>query len=127
MPESLMERFANPDFFAGLPLGEKLAGAGVTTLMGMGTTFVVLLLLWACIVVMSKAVARFSRPAADPAPAPAAKPDAPAAEDGALLAAVAMAAIAASEGADRPLVVRRIRRIAGPDNAWSGAGRLEHK
>ena len=113
-----MERFANPDFFAGLPLGEKLAGAGVTTLMGMGTTFVVLLLLWACIVVMSKAVARFSSPAAAPAPA---------AEDGARRAAVAMAAIAASEGADGPLVVRRIRRIAGPDNAWSGAGRLEHK
>ena len=124
-----MERFANPEFFSGLPLGDKLAGAGVTTLMGMGTTFVVLLLLWGCIVVMSKLVARFSGSGkvAKPAVA-AAAPEQASVQDTALLAAVAMAAISAYEGSETGTpVIRRIRRVSGPDNAWSGAGRMEWK
>ena len=33
---SLMEQFANPDMIENLSMADKLAGAGITTLMGMG-------------------------------------------------------------------------------------------
>ena len=41
-----MERFADPTLFESLTFGEKVAASLVTTLMGMGTTFVILILLW---------------------------------------------------------------------------------
>ena len=43
---SLMEQFANPETMQSLSIGDKLAGAGITTVMGMGITVVVLILLW---------------------------------------------------------------------------------
>lgn len=49
----LMERFADPALFESLTFGDKVAGSLVTTLMGMGTTFVVLTLLWGVIVFIS--------------------------------------------------------------------------
>ena len=51
---SLMERFADPSLIDSLSGGDKLVGALITTLMGMGTTFVILVLIWGIIVVMSK-------------------------------------------------------------------------
>ena len=51
---SLMEQFANPETMQSLSIGDKLAGAGITTVMGMGITFVVLILLWGCIAFMTK-------------------------------------------------------------------------
>jgi threonine/homoserine/homoserine lactone efflux protein len=45
----LMERFANPELFEGLTFAEKMAGGAVTLLMGMGITFIVLMILWGCI------------------------------------------------------------------------------
>ena len=50
----LMEQFANPETVHSLSMGEKLAGAGITTIMGMGITFIVLLLLWGCVAIMTK-------------------------------------------------------------------------
>ena len=50
----LMEQFANPDMMHSLSVGDKLVGAGITTLMGMGITFIVLILLWGCIAIMTK-------------------------------------------------------------------------
>lgn len=151
---SLMELFANPDTVHELPFMDKLAGAGITTLMGMGTTFTILLLLWGIIAITTKlmsmgnakkeayvaAHAGGHAPAAAPAPAaatPAAAAAAPApaasaetvagtADDGALAAVIA-AAIAAYEGgtAEPDLIVKRIRRVSGPSTVWSNAGRNE--
>ncbi|MBR5741507.1 MAG: OadG family protein, partial [Firmicutes bacterium] len=50
----LMERFANPELFKGLTFGEKMAGGGVTLLMGMGMTFLILCIIWGCIALMGK-------------------------------------------------------------------------
>ena len=43
---SLMEQFANPTYFEGLSMGERLTGATVTMCMGLGITFAVLVILW---------------------------------------------------------------------------------
>ncbi|MCB6992789.1 OadG family protein [bacterium 210820-DFI.6.37] len=128
---SLMEQFANPDTIHSLSMGEKLAGAGITTLMGMGITFLVLILLWGCIAVMTKFTYRPNKgekapQTTDAAAAPSAPETVTAAAADDTLIAVISAAIAAYEGGSaNNLVVRKIRRISGDTTAWGDAGRAD--
>lgn len=135
---SLMEQFANPTYFEGLSMGERLTGATVTMCMGLGITFAVLVILWVCIAVMAKITHRSAKasdsaaaPAAAPAPvaAPAETP-APAAEtadmaDGELVAVIAAAVAAMENTVVSNLVVKKITRVSGPTNAWASAGLSE--
>lgn len=128
---SLMEQFANPDTIHSLTMGEKLAGAGITTIMGMGITFMVLILLWGCIAVMTKFTYRPKKGDKAPqtmdaaaAPSEAGNVTEPAADEE--LVAVIAAAIAAYEGGSaNNLVVRKIRRLSGDTTAWGDAGRAD--
>ena len=142
---TLMERFADPGLIDGLTAGEKLAGALITTCMGMGITFVVLAFIWACIAVMTRIFGSIDKRTA-----------ASVAGAGILLAqeagttgiitggqesqaiagaiaepginaeviAVITAAIAASQGpcGRDTFVVRKIRRVSGDRPAWGSAG-----
>ncbi len=110
--------------------GEKLAKAGMNTLMGMGVVFLVLIFIsW--IISMFKYISKFEegmkKKAAAPAPAPAPAPvQAPApapvqeeeVSDDTELISVIAAAIAASEGKETAegLVVRSIKRV--PNRNW---------
>lgn len=129
MELSLMEKFADPVLFDSLTTSEKAMGALITTCMGMGITFIVLILLWAVIVVMSKAITKTQTTAVTITSANAADSVAVQNEmiNDAELVAVITAAIAAYEGnsgfSANNLVVRRITRIAG--NAWANAGMAE--
>lgn len=135
---SLMEQFANPTYFEGLSMGERLTGATVTMCMGLGITFAVLVILWVCIAVMAKVTHRSTKasdsaaaPAAAPAPAAAtAETPAPAAEtadmaDGELVAVIAAAVAAMENTVVSNLVVKKITRVSGPTNAWASAGLSE--
>lgn len=133
---SLMEQFANPTYFEGLSMGERLTGATVTMCMGLGITFIVLIILWACIAIMAKITNRSTKTsdsAAAPAQAPAAAPaetKAPAAEaaemaDGELVAVIAAAVAAMENTVVSNLVVKKITRVSGPTNAWASAGLSE--
>lgn len=133
---SLMEQFANPSYFEGLSMGEKLTGATVTMCMGLGITFIVLIILWACIAIMAKFTNRTAKktaPAATPAPAAVVAPAevaAPVAEndeiaDGELVAVIAAAVAAMENTVVSNLVVRKITRVSGPTNAWASAGLSE--
>jgi sodium pump decarboxylase gamma subunit len=126
-----MELFADPTTFATLSVGEKVIGSLVTALLGMGTTFTVLILIWGFIALTGRIVRKEEKAFHhETPPAPAAPAPAPAVETkdaDATLVAVIMAAIAASEGNAfvNNLVVRKIRRIPGPDPTWSSLGRQE--
>ncbi len=140
-----MELFENPETFYDLTMSEKLAGAGITALMGMGITFAILIILWGCIVLMNKILYRPKKQeSASKAPAPAAAAKAPAAEpatdvapaassaqenaqDEEALIAVISAAIAAyeGEGVASNLTVRKIKRVGGLSTTWAAAGRNE--
>ena len=135
---SLMEQFADPTYFEGLSMGERLTGATVTMCMGLGITFIVLIILWACIAIMAKITNRSTKssdsaaaPAAAPAPAAAtAETPAPAAEtadmaDGELVAVIAAAVAAMENTVVSNLVVKKITRVSGPTNAWASAGLSE--
>ena len=135
---SLMEQFADPTYFEGLSMGERLTGATVTMCMGLGITFAVLVILWVCIAVMAKITHRSAK-ASDSAAAPAAAPalaaapaetPAPAAEtadmaDGELVAVIAAAVAAMENTVVSNLVVKKITRVSGPTNAWASAGLSE--
>lgn len=125
MELSLMEKFADPALFDTLTTGEKTIGALITTCMGMGITFIVLLLLWTVIVAMSKVLAKTQKTAIseNAAESAAVQEDINDTE----LVAVITAAISAYEAStghtSSNIVVRKITRIAG--NAWANAGMTE--
>jgi sodium pump decarboxylase gamma subunit len=127
---SLMELFADPSTFDTLSVGDKVIASLVTALMGMGTTFLVLILIWGFIAFTGRIVRKEEKvfhheeaPATAVTPVPAVAP----ANADATLVAVIMAAIAAAEGTAvaNNLIVRKIRRIPGPDSVWSNTGRHE--
>ncbi len=131
---SLMEQFADPTYFEGLSMGERLTGATVTMCMGLGITFIVLIILWACIAIMAKITNRSTKtsdsaaaPAAAPAPAETPAPAAEAADmaDGELVAVIAAAVAAMENTVVSNLVVKKITRVSGPTNAWASAGLSE--
>lgn len=130
----------NPIFLTALTLGEKAALAGEMLLRGMGTVFLVLLILWGIIAAIGmvfssgskksaekkeSAPAKKAEPTPAPAPAPAAQPaPAPAApaSDDALIAAIcaAIEAYRAEEGlSGLPYRVVSFKRKSGK-KSWTG-------
>ena len=135
-----MQRFSDPELIHGLSNSELMQGALITSLMGMGTTFVILVLLWGIIASISKVIQStekkaitLSQPSAPVSTASVsapktAEPVAIAATDaGSELVAVITAAIAAMEGTTSTsgLIIRKISRISGNSTAWSRAGSSE--
>ena len=134
---SLMEKFANPELFDSLTMGEKAVGGGITTLMGMGVTFVILILLAGIIYVMARVLNTTEKKpkggeGLNVAEGKAtAKPNqgamAQTTDNQGELIAVIMAAIASFEGnsVTSNLIIRKINRVAGPALAWNTAGQQE--
>ncbi len=133
---SIMERFADPEYFDTLTMGEKAIGGGITTLMGMGVTFIILILLAGIIVVMARLLNKAEKkPKGGDAVSATETKTAP--QSGAMaqttesnqgdLIAVIMAAIASFEGnsVTSNLVIRKINRTAGPALAWNTAGQQD--
>lgn len=128
---SLLERFANPDLIQNMSLGEKFLASGIVALLGMAITFVVLMIIWGLIIIMTKFVSgsqpkkeavKIVKPAAL-APQPAATETA---EDSEELIAVITAAVAASlNTATHNIVVKNIVRMPDVTPAWGRAGRVE--
>ena len=134
---SIMQKFADPALFDTLTFGEKSIGALITTLMGMGITFSVLVLLWGLIALMAKLTAEKPKPPKgnlEETPVKTAAAAATIAHASTLpgispeLIAVITAAIAAIEGRTAnagDLIIRKISRAAGQATAWGNAGTSE--
>ena len=126
----LMDKFSDPSLFDSLSFGDKMAGSAITMLMGMGITFVVLMLLWGVFALMGKCMSSTAKKG-DKASAAETKANATpsvaapaAAKTDDVLTAVIAAAIAAyqSEGGTN-LVVRKIQRLSGETTLWTNAAR----
>lgn len=128
MELSLIEKFSDPALFDSLTMGEKATGALITTFTGMGITFIVLVLLWAVIVIMSKTIGAVDKEKIqkNPENIEVNKPEKVQNSNvnDEELVAVILAAIVASEGnknlSASNLVVRKIKKVSG--NVWSNAG-----
>lgn len=130
---SLMERFADPALYTSLTSAEKLEGGLVTTLVGMGVTFTVLILIWVVIVLMAR-IMNGKKPepkkeVTTVATPPSVTPSTHVVEKGTgpELIAVIMAAIAANEGKAyiNNLLIRKISRISGDRPTWGMAGTMD--
>lgn len=121
---------------AELTLGEKMSEGVMTLIIGMGTVFVVLIVLWLMVALMGRVITAMSGKKAAAIPAPkaaiaepvreervAVKADDGKADDGVVppeLIAVLSAAVASCEGPDAPrLVIRSVRRTT----QWNGGRR----
>lgn len=132
---TLMQKFADPQIIESLSAGEKATGALITTIMGMGITFIVLILLWGILALFARIFeGKKMQTISESTPAPVTSASAPvtaavnmpATEDDAELAAVIAAAIAASTGQSTDhFVVRKINRASGFIPAWGKAGQKE--
>ena len=125
----LMDKFSDPSLFDSLSFGDKMAGSAITMLMGMGITFVVLMLLWGVFALMGKCMSSTAKKgdkasAAETKATPSVAAPAAAKTDDVLTAVIA-AAIAAyqSEGGTGNLVVRKIQRLSGETTLWTNAAR----
>ena len=125
---SLMEKMKDVDLFNEMSFGEKMLGSLVTAIMGMGITFIVLIILMYSIKAMG-AILRDKKSTATTVPETPAAAAAPAAapaveiEDDEEIIAVITAAIAAQEGG-RGFVVKNVYR-APTATGWNAAGRTE--
>ena len=142
---NLMSQFADPAGIESLSLTEKLAGAGITTVIGVGITFTVLILLWVFIVSFGKVIAGFGKQlvyegscsssvcaagkSADMASGRKRRnfADAESGDDipqGELVAVIAAATSAYSEKNIKSISIRKVGRAAG--DVWTHAGRWEN-
>lgn len=122
-----MENITSLSFTPHYTMGENMTKAGLNTLMGMGTVFLVLIFIsW--LISLFKYIGNFDKKSKQTAPAPKAAAPAPVAApvveenltDDLELVAVITAAIAASTGTSpNGLTVRSIRRA--PGNKWKRA------
>ena len=130
---TLMEKFVDPAMIDTLTMGEKSTGALITTLMGMGITFVVLIFLWGLIALMAKFTAEKTtvvNPDKDDLKKAGCPPTVnlpqhlEASTVSPEVIAVIMAAISAFEGgsSSNNLIIRKINRVTGQTTAWGTAG-----
>lgn len=136
---SLMEKFVDPKLIDTLTVGEKSMGALITTLMGMGITFIVLIMLWGLIAFMARITQEKPGSSSSDTSVPTVKSanmaNTPAqtgvsagTDSSPELIAVIAAAIAAFEGNAvnaGDLIIRKISRVSGQATAWGTAGSSE--
>lgn len=110
-----------------MDLMSKLGFGAQVMLIGVVIVFAGLVILIACIKLMSAIISLKKKPAPTPAPAPApvveAVQDAAPAEDQDELIAVITAVLAACADSGKTLAIRSVRRAPGKTPAWARAGR----
>lgn len=132
----VLENFRHADTFVQMSMSEKLLATGYVILLGMGITFIALILIWVITMLMSKIIKKFETKKTGTVETPRQNVSAqsigtPQAasiieEDADELIAVISAAIAASLNTSmHNIIVKNIRRV--PDNTpvWGKTGRSE--
>ena len=56
---NLIEKFADPDLMMGMSVADKLKATAVTGLMGLGVTFIVLIVLMLIITLLRRQISRY--------------------------------------------------------------------
>lgn len=127
----LLKQFADPGVIHSLSLMDKLVAGLVTTLLGMGITFIALIILQIIISFMDRLINRTAaRPQKAPeaafAPQPAAAGETTVVHDDTELVAVLTAAIAMKmKTSAGNIVIRNIEKIEDRSPAWNRAGIIE--
>ena len=129
----LIERLADPELMKQMSTSDKVAGALIVTVLGMLITFIVLLILWGLIAIMTKMMYKpvTQKSAVQPAPAAAPAPaESPAAavdteEDEALVAVITAAIAASMQRPIQTIIVKNIKRTENRMPAWANVAKHE--
>ena len=127
METDLLTLFTDPSTIEELTAAQKLTAALITTILGMGITFVVLISLQFVLGFFEKLSGENKKPApaAKPAPAPAAQTadEAPASQtDDELVPVIAASLAMVLQTPASNLVIRDIRRLEDRTSPWGRAG-----
>jgi len=133
-----LDKFKHAETFANMPLNEKLVATGNVILLGMGITFLALVLIWALTVLMSKVIQSLEKSAETSkmktSGASAKAPEAPKApavvaveetDDLELVAVITAAVAAAMNTSVNNIHVSSITRTNDTSPTWGRAGRSE--
>ena len=131
----VLEQFKHAESFAQMALGDKLIATMYVIILGMGITFVALVLIWGLTALMSRVLRSINiEPKKPVAKAPVTPKVEPAQtivknevqEDETELVAVISAAIAAAMGTSiHKIIVTNIKRIPDATPTWGQVGRSE--
>lgn len=129
----VLESFKHADSFAQMSIVDKIIASGYVTLLGMGITFVALVLIWFLTVLMSKFIQSVEskqtitevKPAAAPAPALAPTALVKDEDDDALIAVITAAIAASMNTSMHNIVVTNIRRVPDTTPTWGKLGRSD--
>ncbi len=126
----VMEIFSNPETIHSLSFGEKLLGVGFTMLLGMGITFISLIILKGVMEVMTKVLKTKEKPVT--VASSVAVPSQPEIQeieepqgDEAVIAAITVALSAKLKTPMSNIIIRNIRRVESSQNSWNHAGIIE--
>lgn len=134
---SLMEKFADPALIDTLSQSDKVVASLLTAVMGMGITFLILMLLYGVIALMANSIkeknpSNKTTSIASASATSVLKPqtailgsgigDAGLSDDTELVAVITAAIAAQSGQAANSFIIRRISRMAGRSTAWGEAG-----
>lgn len=124
----LLTQFANPETLKALSFGNKLLAGLVTTLLGMGITFIALIILQFLISWMDRLINGSSKDekAASPAPAIITEPEAGnRVDDGELVAVITATLALQMKTSINTIVIKNIRKIEDRSPLWNRAGIIE--
>lgn len=127
MEADLLTLFSDPAKFESLSAMQRLWAALITTLLGMGITFVVLIVLMFITSLFDKLAGPEEKPkAAAPAPAPKkAEEEAASQTDDELVPVIAASLAVMLQTSASNIVIRDIRRLEDRTSPWSRAGVVE--
>lgn len=126
----LLKQFADPNVIQSLSLSDKLIAGLVTTLLGMGITFIALIILQIIISWMDRLINRTTtvpEKTATPAavPSPAAEKVASLQDDNELVAVLTTVIAMKMKTSVDNIVIRNIEKIEDRSPAWNRAGIIE--
>ena len=126
----IMDIFSNPETIHSLSFGEKLLGVGFTMVLGMGITFISLVILKGVMQVMTKVLVEKEKPVAvtetvAAAPQPEIKEVEKSQNDEAVIAAITVALSAKLKTPIGNIVIRNIRKVEGAQHPWNHVGIIE--
>lgn len=129
---TILQRFADPELLTQMTAGEKFSAAMITTGLGMGITFMALILLWGVIIVMTKILGPDKKKAPvsvveKPAPVQTVTTEETVEEgiSGELVAVISAAIAASMNTSIHNIVVRNVVRSNNQAPAWNSAGQQE--
>ena len=122
----LLVQLANPQTMKSLSFANKMEGGLIVTCLGMGITFLSLIILQFIIDLLAKLIVKTEKKAVKVPAATVAKIETPDSRDGEELIAVISAAVAMKmQRSTGDIIIRNIKKVEEPSLLWNRAGVLE--